>query len=51
MPTGVHVNKETKERIMELKAQGLSYKVIAIRTGLHHHTINRIYHRLKKETP
>jgi len=42
MPIGKHVSEEEKTNILRLKAQGLTGKVISIRTGLCLDTIRRI---------
>lgn len=42
MPTGKPVSAEKIVEIMRLKSQCLTSEVIAIRTGLHPHTVRRI---------
>ncbi len=42
MPSGIYVSKKVKAEILRLKDQSLTYKVIALRTGLHWKTIGKI---------
>jgi len=49
MPTGKHVSKEMRAEVLRLLAQGLTHKVISIRTGLHPSTIYNISKQRVKE--
>ena len=42
MPMGKHVSEVMRAEILRLRAQGLAYGVIAVRTGLSQQTISRI---------
>ena len=42
MPSGKHISEEMRAEVLRLKAQGLTYRVIAKRTGLWWHTISLI---------
>ncbi len=48
MPMGKHINEEKRAEILKLRAQGLTYKVIAIRTGLYWRTITKICLKAEK---
>ena len=49
MPIGKHVSEEAKQKIVKLKAQGLTSKIIAIRMGLSENTINIILRKMRTE--
>lgn len=49
MPSGKRVSKEIRAEILRLRAQGLTYKIIAIRTGLRQETVYRIVKEGERE--